>query len=239
MLFTLLIISCSEKTGNLLFTANGEEFVVDGMISREGWEIQFENVLVNIISPEAYNPEKPELKAVLEGSHLVDLKRGTSNRPVVSVGIVPDAETGNYQSLKFSIKQMDSGKYAGYSIVLKGIAEKENVRIPFLIKLNEELTFDGREGYVGDSIKGILHSGKTADVEMTLHFDHLFGNIKMGADDHVNSRSPGFEFFLPYIKENKIDVDQNQMTGNRHFEKLIQGIESLGHLGEGHCEVSR
>ena len=223
----------------MLFTANGEDFIINGLTSKEGWHIQFDNVLVNICDPEAYNPDRTELKAVLEGHHMVDLKRGTSNQPQVSVGILPDAKAGNYQSLRFSLKQMETGEYAGYSIVLKGFAEKEKVKIPFLIKLDEELTFNGREGYVGDSIKGILHPGKTADVEMTFHFDHLFGNIEMDADDHVNSQSPGFEFFLHYIKDKKIDVNQELTKSNPQYDILIQGIETLGHLGEGHCEVSR
>lgn len=239
VLVSAITIGCSKKTGNILFTANGEEFVVDGLISKEGWQIQFSSLLINIDSPEAYNPNHPELKALLKGHHLINLKRGTTEKPEVSVAILPDVQTGNYQSLRFSLKQIESGEYAGFSIVLKGNAEKEDEKIPFEIKLDEELTFDGLEGYVGDSIKGILKAGKTADVEMTFHFDHLFGNIEMGADDHVNSGSPGFEFFLPYIKDNKIDVTQDQTKSNPQYDKLIQSIETLGHLGEGHCTVSR
>jgi len=239
VLFISAAVSCDKKTGNILFTANGEEFIVSGLVSKDGWDIQFENVLVNISSPEAYNPGQPELKTVLEGHHLVDLKKGTSNKPEVTIGITANVEKGNYQSLKFSLKQMESGEYAGYSIVLKGSAKKDNINIPFLIKLDEELTFDGREGYVGDHIKGILQPGKTTDVEMTFHFDHIFGNSDAGDESHVNSESPGFEFFLSYMKDNKIDVNQEMTKSNRQYEKLILGIETLGHLGEGHCEIIR
>lgn len=235
----LSLTGCSSKKGNLLFNANGEEFVINGLVSKEGWKIDFDNVLVNISSPEAYNSENQNLRAILEGDHLIDLKRGSSSRPEVSVGIVPHAESGNYQSLKFSLKQIESGEYAGYSIVLKGIAQKDDEKLPFVIKLDEELTFNGREGYVGESIKGILSDGKTSDVEMTFHFDHLFGNGEMSPEDHVNSGSPGFALFLDYTKDRSIDVNQKEMRDNPLYGRLIQGIETLGHLGEGHCEVSR
>ena len=235
----LCLSGCSSKKGNLLFNANGEDFVVNGLISKEGWKVDFDKVLVNLGSPQAYNPENQDLKAILEGDHLVDLKRGTSARPEVSVGIVSHADTGNYQSLKFSLKRIESGEYAGYSIVLIGIAQKDEIKVPFIIKLDEEMTFNGREGYVGDSIKGILGEDKTTDVEMTFHFDHIFGNIEMGDEDHVNSESPGFALFLDFIKDKTIDVDQKEMRDHSLYNSLIHGIETLGHLGEGHCEVSR
>lgn len=233
------LISCSEKTGNLLFTANGEEFIVNGLVSKEGWKIDFENVLVNIDAPEAYNNDSSALRATLKGDHLVDLKRGTAENPVVSVGIVSNLQTGNYQSLKFSLKKIKKGENEGFSIIMKGKASKEGKNIPFVIKLNEELTFDGKEGYVGDSLKGLLKKRETADVEMTFHFDHIFGNIESGAADHVNSKSPGFQIFLDYAEEGGINVNQNQMKENPLYNNLISGIETLGHLGEGHCEVSR
>ncbi|MBI9100757.1 MAG: hypothetical protein JEY91_19955 [Spirochaetaceae bacterium] len=141
--------------------------------------------------------------------------------------------------MKFSIETIDSGDYSGYSIIIIGKASKSGTTIPFVIKLNEELTFDGREGYVGDSIKGMLAEGETTDVEMTFHFDHLFGNSRAEADDHVNRDSPGFELFLDFADEGRIDVDQNRMKNHPLYSRLIEGIETLGHLGEGHCKVTR
>ncbi|MBI9097874.1 MAG: hypothetical protein JEY91_05330, partial [Spirochaetaceae bacterium] len=69
-LITFLMTSCTEKTGNILFTANGEEFVIEGLVSKEGWNIDFQSVLINISSPTAYNRDNPELEAVLSGQHL-------------------------------------------------------------------------------------------------------------------------------------------------------------------------
>lgn len=238
-IITFLTTSCTEKTGNILFTANGEEFVIEGLVSKEGWNIDFQSVLINISSPTAYNRDNPELEAVLSGQHLVDLKRGSAETPAVSMGIVPHSAVGNYQSMKFSIETIDSGDYSGYSIIIIGKASKSGTTIPFVIKLNEELTFDGREGYVGDSIKGMLAEGETTDVEMTFHFDHLFGNSRAEADDHVNRDSPGFELFLDFADEGRIDVDQNRMKNHPLYSRLIEGIETLGHLGEGHCKVTR
>ena len=107
-----------------------------------------------------------------------------------------------------------------------------------MIKLDEELTFNGIEGYVGDSIKGLLKEDET-EVEMTFHFDHLFGDIEADINDHVNTGSPGFDFFLPFNKKGDLTVDQDQLADLENYDVLIGAIETLGHLGEGHCEVIR
>jgi hypothetical protein len=238
-LCALTITACSEKSGSLLFTANGEEFIAEGLVSKEGFTITFDQVLINLSNIEAYSINDKKLSAKIEGDQLIDLKKGTVENPVITVQMLNNVSPGNYQSLRYSLKQLQSGEYSGYSIILKGTASKDNQAIPFSIKLNEELLFDGREGYVGDSVKGIVKSGETSDVEMTFHFDHLFGNIEADKNDHVNSGSPGFELFRPYIQDGKIDVNQNQLTENPAYPVLIGAIETLGHLGEGHCEVLR
>ena len=74
---------------------------------------------------------------------------------------------------------------------------------------------------------------------MTFHFDHLFGDLTSAPEEHVNSRSPGFALFLDYEKEGKIHVKQDEMKGHGSYPLLLGAIESLGHLGEGHCEVIR
>lgn len=236
-LTTLAITACSEKTGTLEIRANGEDFVTEGFISKEGYTIDFDNVLINIGNIKAYNPQDEKLSTTIKVATLIDLKKGTPADPTVAVRKLENVPEGNYQSLRFSLKQIESGEYAGYSIILIGSATKDEKTTPFLIKLNEELTFDGREGYVGDSIKGLVDPGESSDVEMTFHFDHLFGNIEAPADDHVNSGSPGFDFFMTYENNGSIDVNQNQMIENPQYDKLIRALESLGHLGEGHCEV--
>lgn len=234
-----LFFGCAGARGTLVFTANGEDFITDGFTSKEGWNLTFDHVYVNLADIQSYSPESRNLKAAPEGPYLVDLAGRREGKTSKEVTVLENCTAGNYQSLRFSLKQLGKGEYKGYSIILQGKGEKEGKTVPFTIKLNEELTFDGREGYVGDSIKGLLEKGGRSDVEMTFHFDHLFGDVESGADDHVNSGSPGFALFLDYEKNGEIDVAQDEMKDNRLYPVLIGAIETLGHLGEGHCEVVR
>lgn len=239
LITTIFIAGCSSGRGDLHFTANGEEFIAEGFTSKEGWDLSFDSVLVNLSEIEAYNPTDSGLSAKLEGTYLVDLKDSFGLDPTVSVESLKEVPAGNYQSLRFSLKQIESGDHAGYSIILFGNAGKEGTTIPFTIRISEELTFDGKEGYVGDSIKGLLNENETADVEMTFHFDHLFGDAGSGPEEHVNAQSPGFAMFLDYEKEGRIDVSQEDLMNHRNFNLFIGAVETLGHLGEGHCEVIR
>lgn len=108
---------------------------------------------------------------------------------------VEHVKAGNYQSLKFGIRRKQSGEHKGFSMVLIGQAARDGKAVSFTIKLDEEMDFDGREGYVGDELKGLLSAEGTTDVEMTFHFDHVFGDIETGMDDHINTGSVGFDFF--------------------------------------------
>lgn len=235
----ILLFSCGSGKGTLAFTANGEEFIAEGFTSKEGWDLSFEKVLVNLTGVEAYHPEISDLSVTIDEDYLVDLKDSFGPEPSVSVTSVKKVPAGNYQSLRFSLKQMSSGPHKGYSVVLSGTARKEGETLPFLIKISEELTFDGREGYVGDTIKGLVEPGQASSVEMTFHFDHIFGDASSGPEEHVNSHSPGFDLFLDYKKEGRIEVTQEEMKSHESYTLLMGAIESLGHLGEGHCEVIR
>lgn len=230
----LLFIGCSRNTGSITFQANGEDFVTNGFISRDGWAITFDKVLINLSSITAYNIHNEKLNVSLPDTYLIDL----TSSSIIDVDTVSKVVKGNYQSLKFNLKQLQSGPYKGYSIIMVGTALKDGEMIEFSIKLSEELTFDGQEGYVGDSIKGLLNDKETT-VEMTFHFDHIFGDIYADTDAHVNTGSSGFDFFIPFNNNGKLDVEQKQLNSIDGYNKLIKSIESLGHLGEGHCEVVR
>lgn len=238
-LLALLSISCRTDRGTLIFKANGEDFIACGFTSKEGWELSFDSLRVNLDGIEAYNPEDTSLKAGPAEALLIDLTKNDGTGTDVTVSTMHDVPAGNYQSLRFSLKQIEEGENKGYSIIISGTAKKGNRRIPFIISLDEELTFDGREGYVGDSIKGLLAGDKETEVEMTFHFDHLFGDYHAPPDAHVNSRSPGFALFLHYENDGIINVAQEDMKNHGSYPLLISAIETLGHLGEGHCEVVR
>lgn len=232
-----LFSGCKKQAGTIIFTANGEDFVRQGFIDKTGWEISFDNVFVNIADPTAYMPEADGAEAVLKGNYWIDLAAGDENADPITIGKVEDVKAGNYQSLKFKLRTGKEGTYAGFSIVMTGTASKKGDTKRFFIKLNEEILFDGKEGYVGDNIKGILKAGGSTSVEMTFHFDHIFGDIEAPADDHINTGSVGFEFFNEYAKAGMVDITQDELKSAGEYSILIKSIETLGHLGEGHCEA--
>jgi hypothetical protein len=72
--------------------------------------------------------------------------------------------------------------------------------------------------YLGDMRKGFVTVGGVADLEITLHLDHLFGRADKPADDEMNPDAPGFDAFA---------------SGGRH-QFSLEGVH-VGHVGEGHC----
>ncbi len=229
--------SANEKglCGEIYFTVNGEDFVRNGFTGKDGWNLLFDHLYVNIVNPSAYS-SRDSLLSVLEGDFFVDLAETRAG--IQEIGFNKNVPPGNYQSLKFHIKRLKKGKYRGYSIVMIGSASKEGRIIPFEIKLDEEMCFDGKEGYVGEELKGLLLPRGKTRVEMTFHFDHVFGDMESSPEDHVNRDSVGFGFFCKYINNGKLAVSQKEISKDQNYPMLIKSIWSTGHLGEGHCEVS-
>ncbi len=237
IIIAVFFTGCGKQTGTIIFTANGEDFIREGFIDKTGWNISFENVFVNIVDPTAYMPETEGGEAVLEGAYWTDLAAGDENAEPVVIGEISKAAAGNYQSLKFGLKARENGEYKGFSVVMMGTALKGGESRDFLIKLTEEILFDGKEGYVGDSIKGILKSGESTTVEMTFHFDHIFGDNDSPAESHINTDSVGFGFFEKYNDGNRVDVIQETLVSADQYEILRNSMLTLGHLGEGHCKA--
>lgn len=233
----LLLSGCAqENPGTILFTANGEDFVRRGFTDKDGWQISFDRLYVNIVNPTAYEPAGEKSGITLAGEHLVDLAAGGGEAPPITLGKREKVRPANYQSLKFSLKRAGSGDYAGCSIIMTGRAEKDGKIVPFTILLDEEMDFIGTEGYVGDRIKGLLKPGASTDVEMTFHFDHIFGDIEAGDNDHINTGSVGFDYFNRYAREGRVEVRQAELQESPEYIKLLQAVWTLGHLGEGHCD---
>ncbi|RYD06120.1 hypothetical protein N752_06210 [Desulforamulus aquiferis] len=78
------------------------------------------------------------------------------------------------------------GPAKGYSLVIVGQAVKDDKTIDFVLKDETEYKYTGGD-YVGDERKGVLQEGGTADIEMTFHFDHIFGDMETPADDELNT----------------------------------------------------
>jgi hypothetical protein len=224
--------------GSIVFTANGEDFVRRGFVDKHGWSISFEKLYINIVEPTAYIPDG-DGAVVLEGSHWVDLAEGGEEAEPIVMGSVQEVPPANYQALRFALRRAGEGPYAGSSIVMIGSAERQGVQVPFTILLDEEMAFDGPEGYVGEELKGLLQPGSTTEVEMTFHFDHVFGDNEADAEDHINTGSVGFDFFYAFAENGVVDVCQEDLQGAEGYGTLVRALWTLGHLGEGHCGVSQ
>lgn len=230
--FIFLLSGCGDHSGVLVFETNGENYVRQGFKDKTGWFIQFDHLFVNISQPTAYFGHA--LKAQLAGDYLVDLTKASAAKPNIEVGRL-STRPGNYQSLKFTIKRIVSGKYAGYSVIMIGHATRAGERVPFKILLDAQIEFDGPDGYVGDRVKGIVKKDQIERVEMTFHFDHIFGDQSASLKNHVNTGAVGFDFFHQFKKAGEVDVRQQDLVGSKGYEDLLRSLDYLGHLGEGHC----
>lgn len=234
-------------TGILEFTANGEDFVREGFTSKDGWNLKFQHLYATLANVAAYQTDPPydaeegwEMESVeeveLAWTHTADLV-GTESEPIVVLGEVNDAPAGQYNAISWEMVHAGSGESAGYTYYLVGTAEKEGQTIQFTIKLSEQFAFQGGE-YVGDERKGFLEDGETADVEMTFHFDHLFGDAETPADDSLNVDALGFDPFATLAANGVLDVDSTALKSSWSAEqtaKLDAILPTLGHVGEGHC----
>lgn len=239
IILLVITFSCADKDrGTLNFTANGEDFVRKGFTSKDGWSISFDKLFINICDIKTYDINN---KAKLNSKYFIDLAQGSENAKPIIIDS-KKVSVGNYQRLVFSLDITNSGNYKDSSIIMIGKAKKSNKVIDFIIKLDEEVKWDCKDGYVGNEIKGIVEENGAGEVEMTFHFDHIFGDIEAGADDHINTGAVGFDYFAQFAKDNKIDVDQiilKEKTNPVQYEKLVRSIWTLGHSGEGHCGVIR
>ena len=127
-------IAADNETSNLALVANGEDFVRQGFVSKDGWEISFDRVFVNISDAIAYStesafePQKGDTKSsisyqqkvdFIDGDRITDLAAGDGDAEpiVVSETSVP---VGFYNALswKLTTAQPDS-EIAGNTIRVK------------------------------------------------------------------------------------------------------------------------
>ncbi|MFA7468098.1 MAG: DUF4382 domain-containing protein [Desulfotomaculaceae bacterium] len=236
--------------GMLQFTANPEDFVRQGFVTKDGWKLSFENVYVNLANVTAYQSDPPydpdtggevsgKVVVGLEGTSIIDLAEGDENASPILVAEAVEAPAGHYNAISWDMTKIATGPAAGYSLVINGKAEKDDRTIGFIIKDENEYGYIGGE-YIGDERKGIVTEGSTADIEMTFHFDHIFGDADTPADDELNVGAPGFEPFAALAEGDTVDVDMTvlkEKMSAEDFAKLEAMLPTLGHVGEGHCHA--
>ena len=229
----IILTGCAGggATGKLQVYANGEDFVRRGFVSKDGWSINFDHVYITLAGITAYQTDPPydphsggdisgKAAVSLANVYTVDLADGDENAPPILVAEVSGAPAGHYDALFWEMVKTSSGPAAGYSLVIIGTAEKDGRSVDFTINSDEECGYSCGE-YVGDERRGILEKGGTADLEMTFHFDHIFGDADTPMDDGLNVSALGFDPFADVAEGGQVDMDMAELH--------------LGHVGEGHC----
>jgi hypothetical protein len=231
---TAVLIGCGgeeEELGILQFRANGEDFVRQGFVSKDGWSINFDHVYVTLADVSAYQTDPPydahsggyidaEVQVSLDKVYTVDLAEGGEDASPILVDELHDVPTGHYNAISWEMVKAVSGPAAGYSLVMIGTAEKGSRVIDFNISIDDECGYSCGE-YIGDERKGIGIDSGIADLEMTFHFDHIFGDVETPLDDELNLGALGFEPFTDAIEGGQVNINMTELH--------------LGHVGEGHC----
>lgn len=232
----------------LEFRANGEDFVRQGFVSKDGWAISFDHVYVVLSQVRAHQTNPPfdpfsgeltrsNVMVGLSGQFVVDLAEGDANAEPLLVGMVEDAPIGYYNAVSWEMSPAAEGDLAGYSLVIDGSAEKDGQTIDFVIRVDEPYTYDCG-AFVGDERKGVLQEGAAGEVELTFHFDHIFGDAETPLDDALNVGAPGFDVFASLAVDGVIDVSLSDLEASlsaEDYQMFVDILPSLGHTGEGHC----
>lgn len=234
----------AQGTGELTLIANGEDFMYNGITSKEGWEIKFDRVEVILDDVTAYQsvpPYNPETDATIAEKEAVRLI--TQPAPVtlteatatemVKVTQQPDAPAGSYNALGWKLTNMGDQP----AISLKGTARQGDQTVAFDLSLGHEVAYLCGE-FVGDERKGILAAAGVAEVEMTFHWDHIFGRADTALDDEINTGALGFDPLAALAEEGQLVADLGDLAGRlsaADYEILTQALDDLGHVGEGHC----
>lgn len=236
----------TDETGTLSFTANGEDFVRQGFVSKDGWQITFDHLYLTVADVTAYQsdppfdaasgdaPEGPSVTS--PGPITVDLAEGDENADPITIEEVT-ADAGQYNALGWRMVPAADGDAAGATMLLQGQAEKDGEVISFVIRDESEYAYNCGE-FVGESRKGILDAGSTADVEATFHFDHVFGDAETPADEVLNVDALGFEPLAAIAQEGMLETSVAELETQldaKAYEMLTNALAGLGHVGEGHC----
>ncbi|MEW5784524.1 MAG: DUF4382 domain-containing protein [Bacillota bacterium] len=235
-----------EETGTLVFTANGEAFVREGFLSKDGWSLTFDHAYITVSGVTAYQTEPPydteqgwdidyQVKVELPGVYTVDLANPDADPAILKEEAA--APAGRYHALSWEMAQASEGPAKGYMLYLVGKAEKGSEVIQFVLRLEKEVAYIGGE-YIGDERKGILAAGDSAEMEMTFHFDHLFGDGAADENDSLNREALGFDPLAALAVDGLVDVSLAELQDDlsaADYQLLVSILTHLAHVGEGHC----
>ncbi|NER00869.1 MAG: DUF4382 domain-containing protein, partial [Cyanothece sp. SIO2G6] len=175
---------------------------------------------------------------LVNAPQVIDLAAGDADAEPIAV-TTQSVPAGRYNALAWSIAP---DKTAGndYSIQLVGTATKDDRTIQFDLGLDPNFRYTCGE-FIGDSRKGFLDPDQSADLEMTLHFDHIFGDGEAPADDEINTGALGFEPLAALAEGDTLTTNLTTLGTTLSPEDkavLEKAIAGLGHVGEGHCALT-
>ncbi|MGF1604504.1 MAG: DUF4382 domain-containing protein [Thermosynechococcaceae cyanobacterium] len=232
--------------GTLQVKANGEDFVRQGFTSKDGWKISFDHVYVNLEDVTAYQtdpPFDPDAKDPLQAksevtipAQTVDLAAGDESASPIAVGET-EAPAGQYNALAWKMSKATEGPAAGQTLMLVGQASKDGQTVDFTLNVDREFAYTCGE-FVGDERKGVVQPNEAADLEATFHFDHVFGDGELPADDELNADALGFAPLAALADGPSLKADWatlKQRLDPKDFQALESALVGLGHVGEGHC----
>ncbi|MGB7416450.1 MAG: hypothetical protein WA902_19760, partial [Thermosynechococcaceae cyanobacterium] len=234
------------EAGTLQVAANGEDFVRQGFTSKDGWKISFDHVYVNLADVTAYQtdpPFDPDAKDPLQAksevaipAQTVDLAAGDESAAPITVGEA-EAPAGQYNALAWKMAKATDGPAAGQTLVLVGQASKDGKTVDFTLNVDREFAYTCGE-FVGDERKGVVQPSEAADLEATFHFDHVFGDGELPADDEMNVKALGFAPLASISDGSSLKANWatlKQKLDPKDFQALDTALVGLGHVGEGHC----
>ena len=217
----------SAHAGSLTLFASGEDLATEGFnapkLTKDGWALEFTRIIATLNQITAWQTDPPfmadgpEITGTalpFDGPFTVDLVDADEDDLVELATIA--APAGHFNALSWALVPGDDG----FSLVFAGIARKDGQEVSFTLRSADSVAHACGE-YLGDARKGFVTENAAADLEITLHLDHLFGRADKAEDDEMNVEAIGFAPF----------------AAGGEFELSLEGLH-LGHVGEGHCYVS-
>lgn len=217
----------SAQAGSLTLFASGEDLATEGFsapkLTKDGWALEFTRIIATFDQITAWQTDPPFMadSAEISGTALpisgpftVDLVTADEEDRVALATV--EAAPGHYNALSWALVPGADGA----ALVLEGIARKQGEEVAFTLRSADSIAHACDE-YLGDMRKGFVTEGSAADLEITLHLDHLFGRADKPEDDEMNLAAFGFGPF----------------EAGGMFEIALDEIH-LGHVGEGHCHVA-
>ena len=247
-------VTASTEEGSLVLVANGEDFVRQGFVSKDGWSINFEHLYVNISEAIAYStessfePRKGDSKESIKYQHKInfgslktpDLAAGEADAEPIRVAEAR-AEPSFYNALAWKLSTAPANSpITGNTMALIGQATKGGEVINFDLGFNQPVEYICGE-FIGESRQGIVAAGESAKVEATFHFDHVFGDGNSAPEEALNRDALGFQPLANLASNGTVKLNEadlaNQLS-DQDYQQLTEAIAGLGHVGEGHCIVN-